>query len=85
MSGQTIHYLKITNFKSIDSLEVRNLKPFSVFAGANASGKSNFFDALDFVRTFMESGAEIRQQPGRVGRQGNRMKLQGHDLAGNKF
>ncbi|MXX40268.1 MAG: ATP-binding protein, partial [Gemmatimonadetes bacterium] len=30
-----------------------------VFAGANGSGKSNFFDALDFVGRFVNGGLEI--------------------------
>ena len=58
MSNKTIHLLKITNYKSIDSLEVKSLGPFSVFAGPNGSGKSNFFDALDFVSTFINNGIE---------------------------
>ncbi|MEN8221376.1 MAG: AAA family ATPase [Pseudomonadota bacterium] len=48
MTG-TIRYLKIANFRSIDVLELRDIKPFSVFAGPNGAGKSNFFEALDFV------------------------------------
>ncbi len=53
-----IHSLKITNFKSIDSLELKSLGPFSVFAGPNGAGKSNFFDALCFVSHFMQSGLD---------------------------
>jgi len=56
MSQSNIQYLKISNFKSIDSLELRNINDFSVFAGANGSGKSNFFDALNFVSHFMRHG-----------------------------
>ena len=59
MTEKTIRRLKIENFKSIDSLEVKGLAPFSVFAGANGSGKSNFFDALDFVGLFVRGGLEI--------------------------
>ena len=59
MTEKTIRRLKIENFKSIDSLEVKGLAPFSVFAGANGSGKSNFFDALDFVGLFVRGGVEI--------------------------
>ena len=59
MTEKTIRRLKIENFKSIDSLEVEGLAPFSVFAGANGSGKSNFFDALDFVSLFVRGGIEI--------------------------
>ena len=56
MSDKSIRRLKIANFKSIDSLEITDLSPFSVFAGANGSGKSNFFDALDFVSLFLHGG-----------------------------
>ena len=59
MTEKTIRRLKIENFKSIDSLEVKGLAPFSVFAGANGSGKSNFFDALNFVSLFVRGGIEI--------------------------
>ena len=58
MTKKTIHTLKIENFKSIDSLKIKGIAPFSVFAGANGSGKSNFFDALDFVRLFVNAGIE---------------------------
>ncbi|MYC13317.1 MAG: AAA family ATPase [Gemmatimonadetes bacterium] len=59
MSDRLIRRLKIANFKSIDSLEITDLSSFSVFAGANGSGKSNFFDALDFVRLFVLGGIGI--------------------------
>ena len=58
MSDKPIRRLKIANFKSIDSLEITDLSAFSVFAGANGSGKSNFFDALDFVSLFVRYGIE---------------------------
>lgn len=56
MSDKPIRRLRIANFKSIDSLEITGLSAFSVFAGANGSGKSNFFDALDFVSLFLHGG-----------------------------
>lgn len=56
MSTYFIHHLKIANFKSIDSLVLENVQPFSVFAGANGCGKSNFFDALNFVSLFVRNG-----------------------------
>ena len=59
MTNKSIKTLKITNFKSIDSLELNNLSSFSVFAGSNGSGKSNFFDALDFVSIFVRSGIDL--------------------------
>jgi len=58
----TIHRLKITNYKSIDSLEIKGMTPFSVFAGPNGSGKSNFFDALDFVGLSLGSGTGMALQ-----------------------
>lgn len=58
MTNKSIKTLKITNFKSIDSLELNNLGHFSVFAGPNGSGKSNFFDALDFVGLFIRNGID---------------------------
>ena len=58
MSDKPIRRLKIANFKSIDALEITDLSAFSVFAGANGSGKSNFFDALDFVSLFVRYGIE---------------------------
>jgi predicted ATPase len=56
VSQTHIQSLKISHFKSIDRLELRDINDFSVFAGANGSGKSNFFDALNFVSHFMRHG-----------------------------
>ncbi|MEN8217121.1 MAG: ATP-binding protein [Pseudomonadota bacterium] len=58
MTTGTIAYLKIANYRSIDVLELHNLKPFSVFAGPNGAGKTNFFDALDFVNSVIQFGAD---------------------------
>ena len=62
MTKQSIRTLEIGNFKSIDSLQIQGLSPFSVFAGANGSGKSNFIDALDFVSTFVRHGIDAALQ-----------------------
>ena len=66
MTEKSIRTLEIGNFKSIDSLEIRGLSPFSVFAGSNGSGKSNFLDALDFVSVFIRHGvaAALEQHGG---------------------
>ncbi len=40
MTEKTIRRLKIENFKSIDSLEVKGLAPFSVFAGRMARARA---------------------------------------------
>ena len=57
MTG-TIRFLKIANYRSIDVLELREIKPFSVFVGPNGAGKTNFFGALDFVNLIIRFGAE---------------------------
>lgn len=61
-----IRKLRIRGFKSLDGLELEGLEYFSVFAGANGSGKSNFFDALDFVGSVIRNGVEaaVNQQGG---------------------
>lgn len=53
-----IHRLQIRNFKSLYRLDIENLDKFSVFAGANGSGKSNFFDALDFISQVIQTGVK---------------------------
>ena len=40
--------IKIQGYKSLVDLEL-NLKPLSVLVGPNASGKSNFLDALQLL------------------------------------
>lgn len=52
-----INKIKISGFKSIADVELNDLTPFSVFAGANGAGKSNFFDALKFLSTVVTLGA----------------------------
>lgn len=61
-----IKKLHIRGFKSCYGLQMENIGYFSVFAGANGSGKSNFFDAVDFVGQFIRSGVEaaLNQQGG---------------------
>ncbi len=41
--------IKITNYKSLADLEIKNPNPFTVFAGPNGAGKSNIFEALEFI------------------------------------
>lgn len=52
-----INKIKISGFKSIADIELNDLTPYSVFAGANGAGKSNFFDALKFISTVVTLGA----------------------------
>lgn len=45
-----IKELKIEGFKSIGEIRISDPNPFSVFVGANASGKSNIFEAIEFLQ-----------------------------------
>ena len=45
-----IHELKIEGFKSIGEITLVEPNPFSVFVGPNAAGKSNIFEALEFMQ-----------------------------------
>jgi predicted ATPase len=45
-----IRSLKIDNFKSLIDFELVEPNPFSVFVGPNAAGKSNIFEALEFLQ-----------------------------------
>jgi len=44
-----IHELTIEGFKSIGEITLIEPNPFSVFVGPNAAGKSNIFEALEFM------------------------------------
>jgi predicted ATPase len=44
-----IKSLKIDNFKTLLNFELIEPNPFSVFVGANGVGKSNFFEALEYL------------------------------------
>jgi AAA15 family ATPase/GTPase len=53
-----ISELKIRNFKSLESVDLK-LGHFNLLVGANASGKSNFLDALRFLHGVSNSGLSI--------------------------
>lgn len=44
-----IDKLEIRNYKSLVSVNLEHLSPFLVFAGANATGKSSVFEAVEFL------------------------------------
>lgn len=52
-----INRVRIENYRSIASCDVR-LGPLTVIAGPNAAGKSNFLDAIRFVRDALDSSLE---------------------------
>ena len=51
-----INYLEIKGFKSIQNVELKEVSPFMVLAGANGTGKSNFVDALAFLSKVIDMG-----------------------------
>lgn len=55
-----ITYLKINGFKSFHNFEME-FTPFTVIAGANASGKSNLFDALTLLARLAETDSIKRE------------------------
>lgn len=44
-----IKEISIKGFKSLGDITISNPNPFTVFVGPNAAGKSNIFEALEFV------------------------------------
>jgi predicted ATPase len=54
-----ITYIKINGFKSFHNFEME-FTPFTVIAGANASGKSNLFDALKLLSAISTENSDIR-------------------------
>lgn len=54
----SLQSLQIRNFKSIVSIKIDDIPNFSVFAGTNGSGKSNIFEALEFIRDVVRSGVQ---------------------------
>jgi predicted ATPase len=48
--------LRVHNYKSLRNVQLENLPAFCVLVGANASGKSNFADALDFISLTFRGG-----------------------------
>lgn len=63
--------LHIKGFKSLADVEV-HFGPFTCVAGANGSGKSNLFDAIQFLRDLteypiIEAATRVRDPLGKTG------------------
>jgi predicted ATPase/predicted nuclease of restriction endonuclease-like (RecB) superfamily len=55
-----IRGLRISNYKSLVNIEITEPSKLLVFAGANASGKSNIFEAVEFLmHTAMTTGTIV--------------------------
>ena len=52
-----IEKITLLNFKSFDKTEVK-LNPFNVLVGPNASGKTQFLSALEFLRDVAKEGLD---------------------------
>ncbi len=55
-SRPTIQFLKVTNYRALRNVELRNLTPLTVLLGPNGSGKSTVFDVFAFLSECFESG-----------------------------
>jgi hypothetical protein len=62
--------LKVSGFKNLVDVDVR-FGPFTCIAGANATGKSNLFDAIQFLShlasdTLLNAALSVRSEGGRT-------------------
>jgi predicted ATPase len=65
--GVEVRGLYIDNFKSIRQLSITDPNDFSVFIGANASGKSSIFEAIEFLILHeRNSGSDIIRTFGNI-------------------
>jgi hypothetical protein len=51
-----IEYLKVSNFRALQDIEMKNLTPLTVLLGPNGSGKSTVFDVFAFLAECFEIG-----------------------------
>ncbi len=51
-----IEVLSVKNYRALRDIELKQLKPLTVFLGANGSGKSTFFDVFAFLSECFTSG-----------------------------
>lgn len=56
-SGQPrIEYLRVQNYRALEDLELKDIRPLTVFLGPNGSGKSTVFDAFAFLSECFSTG-----------------------------
>jgi len=55
-----IHRFRVQNFKSILDVDV-HLSPVTVLVGKSGTGKSNFVQALRFLRNVLSSNQNLQQ------------------------
>jgi len=53
-----IESISLTNFKTFQSAELKNIPPMCVIIGANGSGKSTLFDVFSFLKDAMKDNVQ---------------------------
>jgi len=48
-SQPRVEYVRVTNYRALHHVELKDLSPLTVFLGPNGSGKSTIFDAFAFL------------------------------------
>ncbi len=56
MRPPVIESIKIENYRALQNVEIKKLKPFTVLVGPNGSGKSTLFDVFAFLETSFTLG-----------------------------
>lgn len=56
MRPPVIESIKIENYRVLQDVEIKKLKPFTVLVGPNGSGKSTLFDVFAFMETCFTLG-----------------------------
>ncbi|MEO3767057.1 AAA family ATPase [Streptomyces sp. B8F3] len=56
MRPPVIEAIKIENYRVLQNVEIKKLKPFTVLVGPNGSGKSTLFDVFAFLETCFTLG-----------------------------
>ena len=62
-----IKKLHIQNFKSLVDFQLEDMPQFCAFVGPNASGKSNIFEAIEFINYFIKYKADAINLFGDIG------------------
>lgn len=69
-----IEYLKVQNYRALQSIEIKGITPLTALVGPNGSGKSTVFDVLNFLSECFQFG--LRYAWDRRGR-GRELKTRG--------
>ncbi len=56
VSVPRLEYFRVQNYRVLENLELRDVRPLTAFLGPNGSGKSTVFDALGFLSECFTTG-----------------------------